>query len=81
MISLTITVPGAVPSLFTILSVGSVVGFEIEGVTYGCEGGSLTATSAVDILDHHCAEFVLALPQFVSVGSVVSFEIGCCQQL
>ena len=36
------------------VSVGSVVGFEIEGVANGCErGGRTAATSAVDILDHH----------------------------
>ena len=59
------------------VSVGSVVGFEIEGVANGCErGGRTAATSAVDILDHHRARSrSIALPQFVSVGSVVGFEI------
>ena len=38
------------------LSVGSVVGLEIEGVANGCEGGGITAaTSADDVLDHHRA--------------------------
>ena len=38
------------------LSVGSVVGYEIEGVANGYRAvGRTAATSAVDILDHHRA--------------------------
>ena len=59
------------------VSVGSIVGLEIEGVANGCEVVGITAaTSAVDVLDHHCANGCsIALPQFVSVGSVVGLEI------
>ena len=39
-------------------------------------GGITAATSVVDVLDHHCAiGCSIALPQFVSVSSVVGSEI------
>ena len=65
------------PHLPQFVSVGSVVGYEIEGVANGCEVvGRTAATSAVDARDHHRAiGSSIALPQFVSVGSVVGFEI------
>ena len=58
-------------------SVGSVGDSEIEDVANDCEvGGRTAATSAVDVLDHHCAiGCSIALPQFFSVGSVVGSEI------
>ena len=50
---------------------------EIEGVTNGCEeAGTFIGASAADVLDHHRAGGgSIALPQFLSVGSVIGYEI------
>ena len=65
----------ALPELGTI---GSVSGFEKEGVADGSEVGMFrkAVRAGMNILDHHRTRGrTVALPELVSIGSVVGYEI------